>query len=81
MPYYAGPGTDHYAPSKQQAEKMVLAWGGAACSLRPAAIYGPGEERHFPRIAMVVLPSKGTVVVLHTPLASLAFFTPPSLSP
>jgi nucleoside-diphosphate-sugar epimerase len=54
MPHYAGPGTDHYAPSKRKAEEMVLSWeGGASCSLRPAAIYGPGERRHFPRIAMV----------------------------
>ena len=24
------------------------------CAIRPAAIYGPGEERHFPRIVSLV---------------------------
>jgi nucleoside-diphosphate-sugar epimerase len=46
--------TDAYSASKAEAEQMVLASNGKdnlrTMSLRPAAIYGCGEERHFPRI-------------------------------
>lgn len=46
--------TDVYSASKAQAEQLVLAANGRdnlrTCSLRPAAIYGDGEERHIPRI-------------------------------
>lgn len=50
---------DKYGPSKARAEKIVLSANGTTrtdgsilytCSLRPAAIYGNGEQRHFPRI-------------------------------
>jgi nucleoside-diphosphate-sugar epimerase len=50
---------DQYAPSKALAEKHVLANNGASladgrplrtCAIRPAAIYGEGEQRHFPRL-------------------------------
>jgi nucleoside-diphosphate-sugar epimerase len=51
---------DCYSPSKAQAEKLILEANGLKCKgtdeklmttvLRPAAIYGCGEMRHFPRI-------------------------------
>ncbi|KAL3514894.1 hypothetical protein ACH5RR_027611 [Cinchona calisaya] len=56
---------DPYGPSKAIAEQLVLKSNGLpfrnknknkngkclyACAVRPAAIYGPGEERHLPRI-------------------------------
>ncbi|KAJ4825790.1 hypothetical protein Tsubulata_029414 [Turnera subulata] len=52
---------DSYARSKSIAEQLVLKYNGRplknsngqrlyTCAVRPAAIYGPGEERHFPRI-------------------------------
>ncbi|KAM9191776.1 short-chain dehydrogenase/reductase family 42E member 1 [Dugong dugon] len=51
---------DHYSRTKSIAEKKVLEANGAAlegsdgvlrtCALRPAGIYGPGEQRHLPRI-------------------------------
>eukprot|EP00457_Paulinella_chromatophora_P005413 gb/GEZN01005430.1/.p1 GENE.gb/GEZN01005430.1/~~gb/GEZN01005430.1/.p1 ORF type:complete len:483 (-),score=32.85 gb/GEZN01005430.1/:91-1539(-) len=51
--------SDHYAPSKAIAEKMVLNFNGelmkngkplrTSC-IRPAAIYGEAEQRHLPRI-------------------------------
>eukprot|EP00897_Mesotaenium_endlicherianum_P005304 jgi/Mesen1/4801/ME000243S03977 len=58
---YLPPGAhlDPYGRSKAAAEQLVLqhdnsplASGGRlfTCALRPAAIYGPEEERHFPRI-------------------------------
>ncbi|XP_048210681.1 LOW QUALITY PROTEIN: short-chain dehydrogenase/reductase family 42E member 1 [Perognathus longimembris pacificus] len=52
--------TDHYSRTKMMAEKRVLEANGSAlergrgvlrtCSLRAAGIYGPGEQRHLPRI-------------------------------
>ena len=45
--------TDKYSASKAVAELMVLAANGKklkTCALRPAAIYGEGEQRHIPRI-------------------------------
>ncbi|PON90516.1 Hopanoid-associated sugar epimerase [Trema orientale] len=62
LPYF--PIDDHvdpYARSKSIAEQLVLKANGRplkkkngkclyTCSIRPAAIYGPGEERHLPRI-------------------------------
>ncbi|BAF09838.1 uncharacterized protein [Oryza sativa Japonica Group] len=62
LPYF--PVEDHvdaYARSKSIAEQLVLKSNGRqtksdkssrlyTCSIRPAAIYGPGEERHLPRI-------------------------------
>ncbi|XP_034381431.1 short-chain dehydrogenase/reductase family 42E member 1 [Cyclopterus lumpus] len=51
---------DHYSRTKSLAEMAVLKADGAAlpdgsgvlrcCALRPAGIYGPGEQRHLPRI-------------------------------
>lgn len=46
---------DEYSRTKALAERAVLAAHDpprlATCALRCAAIYGPGETRHFPRIA------------------------------
>jgi len=64
LEYYPASGhTDYYSASKRMAEERVLGFdntataGGAGTSevlrtlcLRPAAIYGEGEQRHFPRI-------------------------------
>ncbi|XP_055992799.1 short-chain dehydrogenase/reductase family 42E member 1 [Sorex fumeus] len=44
---------DHYSRTKSVAERKVLAANGETlrtCALRPAGIYGPGEQRHLPRI-------------------------------
>ncbi|KAM9764590.1 short-chain dehydrogenase/reductase family 42E member 1 [Menidia menidia] len=51
---------DHYSRTKSLAEMAVLEADGTAlrgssgalrtCALRPAGIYGPGEQRHLPRI-------------------------------
>ncbi|KAK9543002.1 hypothetical protein VZT92_000816 [Zoarces viviparus] len=51
---------DHYSRTKSLAEMAVLNADGTAlkdgsgvlrcCALRPAGIYGPGEQRHLPRI-------------------------------
>lgn len=51
---------DEYSRSKTQAERLVLESNGKAtkragvklstCAIRPAAIYGPAEMRHFPRL-------------------------------
>ncbi|NXI60749.1 D42E1 reductase, partial [Chloroceryle aenea] len=51
---------DHYSRTKSLAEMKVLEANGAelgdgksvlrTCALRPAGIYGPGEQRHLPRI-------------------------------
>ncbi|CAO2817464.1 unnamed protein product [Amaranthus hypochondriacus] len=61
MPYL--PLEDHidpYGRSKSLAEQLVLKYNGRpfreknghlyTCAIRPAGIYGPGEERHFPRM-------------------------------
>ncbi|CAA7408014.1 unnamed protein product [Spirodela intermedia] len=62
LPYF--PIDDHvdpYGRSKSVAEQLVLRSNGRpskkkngaclyTCAVRPAAIYGPGEERHLPRI-------------------------------
>jgi len=55
MPYFPlEKHTDAYGPSKALAEQLVLSQNGQysmrTCAIRPAAIYGPGEARHFPRI-------------------------------
>ncbi|XP_071377241.1 short-chain dehydrogenase/reductase family 42E member 1 [Centroberyx affinis] len=51
---------DHYSRTKSVAEMAVMKANGSAlkdgsgvlrsCALRPAGIYGPGEQRHLPRI-------------------------------
>ncbi|XP_030434199.1 putative short-chain dehydrogenase/reductase family 42E member 2 [Gopherus evgoodei] len=52
---------DHYSKTKSIADQMVLAANGTpvaggdklrTCVLRPPGIYGPGEQRHLPRIAV-----------------------------
>ncbi|TYG82780.1 hypothetical protein ES288_D01G116900v1 [Gossypium darwinii] len=62
LPYF--PIDDHFDPygrSKSIAEQVVLKYNGRplknnigkclyTCAVRPAAIYGPGQERHLPRI-------------------------------
>lgn len=55
---------DHYSRTKSIAERKVLEASGAAlersdgvlrtCALRPAGIYGPGEQRHLPRIVSYI---------------------------
>ncbi|XP_020583959.1 short-chain dehydrogenase/reductase family 42E member 1 [Phalaenopsis equestris] len=62
LPYYSiDDHVDPYGRSKSIAEQLVLKSNGRpskkrsgirlyTCAIRPAAIYGPGEERHFPRI-------------------------------
>ncbi|GAB2300481.1 hypothetical protein Dimus_034525 [Dionaea muscipula] len=62
LPYF--PIDDHvdaYSRSKSLAEQLVLKSNGRplrekngkhlyTCAIRPAAVYGPGEERHLPRV-------------------------------
>ncbi|CAI9115292.1 OLC1v1016155C1 [Oldenlandia corymbosa var. corymbosa] len=64
LPYFPMDGhVDPYGRSKAFAEQLVLKSNGRplrnkdnsgkclyTCAVRPAAIYGPGEERHLPRI-------------------------------
>ncbi|XP_064129807.1 short-chain dehydrogenase/reductase family 42E member 1 isoform X1 [Loxodonta africana] len=55
---------DHYSRTKSIAEKKVLEANGTAlegsddvlrtCALRSAGIYGPGEQRHLPRIVSYI---------------------------
>lgn len=55
---------DHYSRTKSLAEMKVLEANGAelghgkgvlrTCALRPAGIYGPGEQRHLPRIVSYI---------------------------
>ncbi|RLW01299.1 hypothetical protein DV515_00008071 [Chloebia gouldiae] len=55
---------DHYSRTKSVAEMKVLEANGAelgngrgvlrTCALRPAGIYGPGEQRHLPRIVSYI---------------------------
>lgn len=55
---------DHYSRTKSLAEMSVLQANGLAlkdgsgvlttCALRPAGIYGPGEQRHLPRIVSYI---------------------------
>lgn len=55
---------DHYSRTKSIAEKKVLEANGTVlegsnrvlrtCALRPAGIYGPGEQRHLPRIVSYI---------------------------
>ncbi|KYO37882.1 short-chain dehydrogenase/reductase family 42E member 1 [Alligator mississippiensis] len=56
---------DHYSRTKSLAEMKVLEANGTelgegkgvlrTCALRPAGIYGPGEQRHLPRINNTVI--------------------------
>ncbi|XP_055155683.1 short-chain dehydrogenase/reductase family 42E member 1 isoform X2 [Symphalangus syndactylus] len=55
---------DHYSRTKSIAEQKVLEANGTpldrgdgvlrTCALRPAGIYGPGEQRHLPRIVSYI---------------------------
>ncbi|XP_067396257.1 short-chain dehydrogenase/reductase family 42E member 1 [Emydura macquarii macquarii] len=55
---------DHYSRTKSLAEMKVLQANGTelverkdvlrTCALRPAGIYGPGEQRHLPRIVSYI---------------------------
>lgn len=55
---------DHYSRTKSIAEMQVLKANGSqlnnstgvlrTCALRPAGIYGPGEQRHLPRIVTYI---------------------------
>ncbi|XP_034740754.1 short-chain dehydrogenase/reductase family 42E member 1 isoform X2 [Etheostoma cragini] len=55
---------DHYSKTKSLAEMAVLKANGTAlkdgsgvlrsCALRPAGIYGPGEQRHLPRVVSYI---------------------------
>ncbi|XP_030313583.1 short-chain dehydrogenase/reductase family 42E member 1 isoform X1 [Calypte anna] len=55
---------DHYSRTKSVAEMKVLEANGTelgngkgvlrTCALRPAGIYGPGEQRHLPRIVSYI---------------------------
>lgn len=55
---------DHYSRTKSIAEMAVLKANGAVlesgsgilrtCALRPAGIYGPGEQRHLPRVVSYI---------------------------
>ncbi|XP_053721935.1 short-chain dehydrogenase/reductase family 42E member 1 [Synchiropus splendidus] len=55
---------DHYSRTKSLAEMAVLEANGSplkggdgvlrTCALRPAGIYGPGEQRHLPRIVSYI---------------------------
>lgn len=61
LPYFPYPDTHHdaYSRTKALAERAVLAANGTplpgggtlrTCALRPAGIWGPGEQRHLPRM-------------------------------
>ncbi|GAB5371477.1 hypothetical protein AAMO2058_001583100 [Amorphochlora amoebiformis] len=54
---------DYYSKTKAEAEKLILKANGVktreghplrTCSIRPAAIYGEGERRHFARIVKII---------------------------
>ncbi len=47
---HASPAVNHYAESKQLAEKVVEKFKGSWCILRPRAVYGAGDSVLFPRI-------------------------------
>ncbi|KAG6783547.1 hypothetical protein POTOM_009201 [Populus tomentosa] len=77
---------DPYGRSKSIAERLVLKHNARpfkknngkclfTCAIRPAAIYGPGEERHFPRIVsfakLGLLPFK-----IGSPISTFEFLQP-----
>lgn len=81
---------DEYSTTKALAERAVLQANCDAlgtCAVRPAAIYGPGETRHFPRIARLaaagavvfsVGPPSSRVDWVHGDNAALVRFAPDS---
>ncbi|XP_059155159.1 short-chain dehydrogenase/reductase family 42E member 1-like [Physella acuta] len=73
--------TDHYSKTKMYAEKKVLATNGhltasgrtfKCCVLRLAGVYGPGEQRHIPRIVSYL--EQGLVKVTYGAKDSLVDF-------
>ncbi|XP_064168906.1 short-chain dehydrogenase/reductase family 42E member 1 [Anguilla rostrata] len=73
---------DHYSKTKSQAEMAVLKANDASlhngsgvlrtCALRPAGIYGPGEQRHLPRIVGYI--EKGIFKFVYGEASSLVEF-------
>ncbi|KAG7473479.1 hypothetical protein MATL_G00096230 [Megalops atlanticus] len=73
---------DHYSRTKALAEMAVLKANGSAlqggsgvlrsCALRPAGIYGPGEQRHLPRIVSYI--EKGIFRFVYGEASSLVEF-------
>ncbi|XP_023675815.1 short-chain dehydrogenase/reductase family 42E member 1 isoform X1 [Paramormyrops kingsleyae] len=73
---------DHYSRTKSLAEMAVLKANGIAlrdgsgilrtCALRPAGIYGPGEQRHQPRIVSYI--EKGIFRFVYGNASSLVEF-------
>ncbi|XP_063169035.1 short-chain dehydrogenase/reductase family 42E member 1 [Candoia aspera] len=73
---------DHYSRTKALAEMKVLEANGTVlregqgilrtCSLRPAGIYGPGEQRHLPRIVNYI--EQGWFWCVHGDPSSLVDF-------
>ncbi|XP_032370277.1 short-chain dehydrogenase/reductase family 42E member 1 [Etheostoma spectabile] len=73
---------DHYSRTKSLAEMAVLKANGTAlkdgsgvlrsCALRPAGIYGPGEQRHLPRIVSYI--EKGIFRFVYGEASSLVEF-------
>ncbi|XP_037103461.1 short-chain dehydrogenase/reductase family 42E member 1 [Syngnathus acus] len=73
---------DHYSRTKSIAEMAVLKANGTAlkdgsgvlstCALRPAGIYGPGEQRHLPRIVGYI--EKGIFSFVYGKASSLVEF-------
>ncbi|XP_028258254.1 short-chain dehydrogenase/reductase family 42E member 1 isoform X2 [Parambassis ranga] len=73
---------DHYSRTKSLAEMAVLKANGTVlkdshgvlrtCALRPAGIYGPGEQRHLPRIVGYI--EKGIFRFVYGKASSLVEF-------
>lgn len=73
---------DHYSRTKSLAEMAVLKANGTVlkdgselfrcCALRPAGIYGPGEQRHLPRIVSYI--EKGIFSFVYGEPSSLVEF-------
>ncbi|KAL8586859.1 hypothetical protein ACOMHN_052735 [Nucella lapillus] len=74
--------TDHYSKTKMLAEKKVMGANGSrtedgtatlrCCALRLAGVYGPGEQRHIPRIVSYL--EQGLVEVTYGSRDSLVDF-------
>nr|KAI8765854.1 short-chain dehydrogenase/reductase family 42E member 1-like [Biomphalaria glabrata] len=73
--------TDYYSKTKMYAEKKVLAANGQltsngqilrCCALRLAGVYGPGEQRHIPRIVSYL--EQGLIKVTYGADSSLVDF-------
>lgn len=64
------PTLSHYAASKKQGERALEKLDGAACILRPCAIYGPGDRESLPLFKMSAWPFQP---LLNGPDARLCF--------